>query len=138
MQVPWELTLSNTGNRKLSIVQYDVSMGPYPGAQFYSGIDGGMMGQDGEAVDLPIVLEPGESHFLAIYVGLLVPRSVYAALSSSNNRKSATTIFEAIKVLGKLGLDLYGNRINFTEFQMGHILQQLICNSRTRQLFGFV
>lgn len=30
VQVPWELTLSNTRNRKLSIVQYDVSMGTVP------------------------------------------------------------------------------------------------------------
>jgi hypothetical protein len=95
------------------------------------------MGQDGEAVDLPIVLEPGESRFLAIYVGMLVPGSVYEALSSSNNRKSATTVAEVTKVLGKLGLDLYGNRVDFTEFPDGSYIANIDIQEQNAPAFWF-
>jgi hypothetical protein len=42
VQIPWILTLSNTGRTKLSIVSYRVAQLRYGGQIFFFGLDGGM------------------------------------------------------------------------------------------------
>jgi hypothetical protein len=120
VQVPWRLTVSNTGNVKLSITEYSITTGSSPDAMFYTGIDGGMLTQEGKAVDLPMVIEPGDSRILIIYVGILVPTKVHEILSAMTDSKPNTAL--AVKTLAKQGLDLYGNKVNYAEYPGGESL----------------
>lgn len=114
----WGLTLSNTGNQKLSLTQYRISTGASPGALVYTGIDGGLSTDDGTAEKLPIVLEPGESRALLLDIGFLVPAEVYSALSSIEKPELLSA--ESVRIeLARRGLDLYGNTVQFKEFPGG-------------------
>lgn len=117
----WGLTLSNTGNQKLSLTQYRISTGASPDAYFYSGIDGGLLAADSTIEKLPIILEPGESRVLLLNIGFLVPDEVYSVLSAL--KKSDLLSADAVRVeLARKGLDLYGNKVEFQEFPGGGVV----------------
>lgn len=114
----WGLTLSNTGNQKLSLTQYRISTGASPGAYFYSGMDGGLLAADSTIEKLPIILEPGESRVLLLDIGFLVPDKVYSALSSL--KESDLLSAHSLEIeLARKGLDFYGNKVEFQEFPGG-------------------
>jgi hypothetical protein len=118
VQVPWGLTISNTGNRQLSIANYDLTRGDSPGAMFYTDIDGGLETLDFQPVGYPITLEPGEMRNFLLFVGITVPDKVFEILEGITegnkvNRELATT------ALAIEGLDLYGNSIDYREFDGG-------------------
>lgn len=56
VQIPWQLTFSNTGNQNLSITEYSITAGVSPNSIDYSGLDGGMFHPDQQRVDLPQTL----------------------------------------------------------------------------------
>ena len=130
MQVPWELTLSNIGNQKLSITTYSVSSGISPNSTSYSGIDGGMFDLEQKPIYLPLTLEPGESRRFVLFVGILVPPKVHEALSVGHLK--LRTVGDATKILAKQGLDLYGNKVNYQEYAGG---AYVISVEKTNQIF---
>lgn len=118
VQIPWRLSLSNTGNQKLSITEYFVTTGATPNSTSYSGIDGGMLQSDQKPLDLPLTLDPGESRSIVLFVGILVPPPVYEVLTSLKE-PGLRTVGNANKALGKRGIDLYGNKVSYTEYAPG-------------------
>lgn len=118
IQVPWDLTLSNTGNQKLSIIRYSISTGASPHSNYYGGIDGGVLQADQKPLDLPLMLEPGESRSLVVFVGVLVPPAVYEVLSSLK-KPGLRTVRSARDALSKRGMDIYGNKVSYTEYAPG-------------------
>jgi len=116
VQMPWELTVSNNGNRQLSIIKKRVSCGNEPDSQFYTGIDGGIFFKDYTPVQLPIKLEAGESQSFYIYVGTLVPQHVYDLLKNLNNGNPVMDR-DAMKALGKKGIDIYGNNVEYHSYE---------------------
>jgi hypothetical protein len=120
VQFPWELGISNSGNQKLSIVSYNISSGSKAGSTFYSGIDGGLLTSKGEAVTLPMVLETGESRSLFVLIGIRVPPDVFEILSGIDPGKRTTQ--QAIIAVGRKGLDLYGNQVDFKELDGSYVL----------------
>lgn len=122
VQVPWRLTLSNTGSQTLSVTERTITTGGSAGSTWYTGIDGGMFQSDQKPVELPIKLEPGESRAFIVLVGVLVPPKVLAALSSLDDPKSRT-VSAATRALGKEGLDLYGNQVSYREYGGGAIFE---------------
>ncbi|SEN00861.1 hypothetical protein [Halomonas caseinilytica] len=118
VQVPWELTISNTGSRQLSIKNYDLTRGDSPGTTFYSDIDGGLLTLGSQPVGYPIILKPGEMRKFLLFVGITVPDKVVEILKGINegdniDREVATA------ALAKEGLDLYGNEVSYKEFEGG-------------------
>lgn len=92
VQVAWDLRPTNTGNQRLSIVEYEITSGSSPGSTYYSGIDGGLVPTAGQkATSLPLTLEPGESREFLVLVGVRVPLIVYNVLSGINDPKLRTT-----------------------------------------------
>jgi hypothetical protein len=116
-QFPWELQLTNSGNQKLSIVKYNISSGTSPMDTFYTGIDGGLVTIGNQPVKLPITLETGESRSFFLMVGIRVPTYVFDVLSAIDPKKRTTE--NATIALGKKGLDLYGNKVEFSEYGGG-------------------
>lgn len=117
VQMPWQITLSNTGYQNLSISKYSITVGASPNSTYYSGIDGGMFDSDQQRIDLPITLEPGESRSFVVLVGVIVPPRVHEVLSSAQGSLS-----EAMTVLAEQGTDLYGNEVIYQEFEGGNYL----------------
>ena len=118
IQMPWELTVSNVSNRRISIVRKTISKGDAPDSTFYSGIDGGLLSSDYNKIELPINLESGDSKLYILYVGALVPSKVYKTLSSINKGQPVLDR-DAMKALGKIGIDIFGNSVEYHEFEGG-------------------
>lgn len=134
VQIPWEVSLSNTGNQKLSLMQYSISTGPSPDFTSYSGIDGGIMTIDKKTVKLPLVLEPGESRSLVMYVGVLATPKVYDAISIKSDSNIQTN--SSIKLsLAKQGMDLYGNTVGYQEFPGGGYMMTIDNENRKSPTF---
>ena len=64
---------------------------------------------------LPINLEAGESKILIVNIGITVPTLVYDILVS-NGKENILTDGIATKILGRKGVDLYGNKVEFREY----------------------
>ena len=112
VQIPWQVTLSNTGNQKLSITNYSIRSGDSPNSTYYTGIDGGMLGSDLKPVALPISLDPGESRIYLLMIGILVPPNVNKILSSIGDPK-ARTMHHVEKVLAMNGIDIFGHKVTY-------------------------
>ncbi|WP_442489125.1 hypothetical protein [Halomonas litopenaei] len=116
VQVPWRLTVSNTGSRQLSIARYDLSS--VDSVEYYSGIDGGLVTKNSQPVDLPRTLEPGETQSFFLFIGIIVPRTVYEILKELDEGNDIQRI-DATIALAREGVDLYGNKVDYTEFEEG-------------------
>jgi len=137
VQVPWGLTVSNTGNVKLSVTEYSISSGQSPNGMTYTGIDGGMLSQDGKGVALPLTMEPGDSRVLTIYVGILVPPKVHELLSAITDSR-LKTVSQATKALAKQGLDLYGNEVQYEEYPDKSYILTVKNGDRKSQTFWYL
>lgn len=115
IQLPWKFTISNSGNRKLSITEYDISSGQSLGAVFYSGIKGELMKLSGEVINLPITLDAGESISGIIYIGVIVPKKVVDIINNLND-KSNIKYNDLIRILARSGFDIYGNKVKYKEY----------------------
>ena len=115
IQFPWNFTISNSGNRKLSITQYNITCGNYLGAMFYSGIKGPLKKINGEIIDLPITLDAGECITGIIYVGVIIPQTNYEILNKIDS-KSKIKYIDLMKILAKNGFDIYGNKVIYKEY----------------------
>lgn len=134
VQIPWELTISNTGSRQLSIANYDLTRGQSPGAMFYSGIDGGLLTMDAKSVGYPVTLEPGEIRKFLLFVGITVPEKVFEVLKVLDNGNNIDRA-KATAALAKEGLDLYGNRIDYREFEGGSYVLSIDKKNQNGQRF---
>ncbi len=118
VQISWKIIISNTGNQKLSITDYSVTRGGSPESLYYSGIDGGIINKKLQVIEFPLILDPGESRLAYIFVGITVPPLAYKILSSLDKNATLTDIL-VMKVLGKQGIDYYGNTVQYEEFEGG-------------------
>lgn len=105
IQVPWEITWSNTGSQALSVTECEVSVVD-TSTSFYYGVDGGIYDLNLNALSLPITLQPGESRKSIVYVGLCVPERVHRIVSGL---KTPTAVRSAWEALLARRLDMFGN-----------------------------
>lgn len=133
--VPWKLTLSNTGQQRLSITSYEISTGERPGQKLYTGLDSGLFDDKTELVKLPITLEPGDSKMFTISMGMLVSKEVGDALLPAAEASTGFVMKPAL-VLAKQDLDLHGNKVAYAEFPNGSQLTML--TNHAGQVFWFV
>ena len=122
VQSPWRVTLSNVGNQKLSITRYTLSEGKTPGARTYTGLDGGLTDEQGVAVQLPLVLEGGETRAFILHIGSLVsPKSVDLLQTYASD--GSIPVEQGNLVLARTGVDLYGNALTLKEFDSGYMVE---------------
>lgn len=113
IQLPFKTSLSNTGKKTLSIVDYEIFQllddGPIKNNKLsYSGIDGGLYDINGEQLTTPINIQQGETKSLYMYVGVLISKAVMEHLKKQ--KETSLTRNEIIKVLSEIQSDLYGNK----------------------------
>ncbi|MEW6715067.1 MAG: hypothetical protein AB1306_08270 [Nitrospirota bacterium] len=118
VQIPWKLTVSNIGNRQLSITEHLITRGDSPTSMQYTGIDGGFLDRKSRPVEFPVKLEPGESETYYVFVGITVSQEIYDILASLNASKQLTDR-NATKELGRKGIDIYGNSVEYKEYENG-------------------
>lgn len=123
VQVPWQLILSNTGSRRISITNYrvlELVENPQTGEiapRYYSDIQGALLDSNNNPIDLPWMLDSGESKKFRVYVGLLADVEAYKILA--DEQESTLSVRNARLALGRKGIDIYGNRVDFHEFPNG-------------------
>jgi hypothetical protein len=115
VQLPWKITISNTGNRNLSILEHLITRGESPESMQYSGIDGGLIENKFTSVVYPFSLEPGVSRTFHVFVGITVPEQIYKTLSSIKEKKNLTDR-NVSQIFGRKGIDIYGNKVDYKEF----------------------
>ena len=121
LHVPWKMIISNTGNKRLSIIDYSISRGESPNSIYYSGINGGIVSQKYEEILFPITLNPGDSQIFYIFVGITIPKKAYETLVSLDKNIPLTDEF-ASRMLAKKGIDYYGNHVKYQEYSKGSFL----------------
>jgi len=137
VQIPWELTVSNTGSRQLSIANYELTRGDSPGATSYSGINGGLVTRDAKPVDFPFTLEPGEMRTFLLFVGITVSDKVFNILKGLGEGENLHRK-EVTHALAKEGIDLYGNNVDYKEFEGGAYVLSVDTENQRGQRFWCV
>lgn len=117
VQVPWEVTISNSGLVDTAILGYDLlASDAESGIVDYSGLDGGLV-QSSAAQAFPMTLSAGESVALLIYMGLIAPPEVADILVSMDEPELP---WETVRLeLARHGMDLLGDSVELTEFSTG-------------------
>ena len=114
-----DFTLTNTGNRKLSVTRYEVyALSTSGGKIFYSGIDGGLVDAKGNPLHLPLTLDIGESANGFVRIGMLADSAAVRTLQASNPTTSIAR-HELDLALAKQGIDLFGNKVTLNQFSGG-------------------
>ncbi len=114
---PFEFTLTNTGNRRLSITQYEIyALNSWGGKYWYSGIDGGLLDSKGNPLHLPLVLDIGVSNKGYILVGMLASDVAIRTLQAINPSSSTISRRDLDVALAKHGIDLFGNKVVLKDY----------------------
>lgn len=116
---PFEFTLTNTGNRKLSVTRYELyALNSWGEKSWYSNIDGGLMDAKGDPLHLPLTLDIGESTRGFVRVGMLANNAAIRTLEQTKKAVSISRKDLDFK-LAKNGIDLFGNKVTLNEFPAG-------------------
>lgn len=114
VHIPYQITVSNVGRRDTSIISHECIE---TDGGFYSGINGGLFDSTGQPMHLPINISSGETKDFIFYLGTLVPSHVKELLQKQES--SRLTRRDVLKVLGKSGVGLYGQKVEYKEFGDG-------------------
>lgn len=115
IQVPFYITISNTGSRKISLTRYFIYCYDKYGLQQYSGIDGGLVTAKGEPIYNPITLDGGDTISGFIYTGILVPEKVAKYFVDIKDKTNVD--YRELKLfLAKKGTDIYGNKVDYKDY----------------------
>lgn len=134
VMLPWRLTLSNTGQQRLSIVRYEISEGNQPGSRYYTGLNGGIWDRAMKPIDLlsePISIEPGETRVYVIKIGMLTKPEVAKVLGEGVDLRTGI-VTGSSKLLASKGLDLFGNEVELQQFGNGFVLTRLTSKATPR------
>lgn len=116
VQIPWVVTLSNTGRTKLSVVSYQaVELIGDSGISSFPGLDGGLTDRMNKTVTLPLTLDAGESTSLRIYLGFIPTRQIAELLRSMYAARGRVTAGETFVALAEQGLTIYGGKATMRE-----------------------
>ena len=121
IQFPWQLVVSNTGNKKISIVDYDVvevldSSNIETSIRTNTCMDGGLFDLTGHQVEFPLVLGDGESKKMNLMVGILIDSSIFDLLSEQSEQNEPHLLRNDELILARHNVDFFGNPLEFTEY----------------------
>lgn len=131
---PFEVTLSNTGNRKLSVVRYEVFEVARSGARaWYNNLDGGLVDSKAQPLKLPIVLDAGESALVYARIGLMASGAAVRAVKTKLPDGGSVKPGELFRILAQSGVDVYGNSVKRdTVSPEGYVLEEPDMRVRTQ------
>lgn len=115
IQVPWVITLSNTGKVKLSVTSYSVQKIEGQAVSYFSGLDGGTTDASNKPFPFPQVLDAGESISFRLYLGFIPPKKVEATLREMLTKEGPVSYDKGFVKLAQQGLTLYGGSATYKE-----------------------
>ncbi len=118
VHLPFRMSVTNSGNRNLSLIEHRifqlVGEGPIEeNKRYYAGIDGGLFNLNGTKAKIPISISQGKNIAYITYVGVLVNKDVIETLEPYQDQALSRRAMS--KILGRKGLDIYGNTIEYHE-----------------------
>lgn len=122
IQVPWLVTLSNTGSVTFSITAYDVVLVEGQAISRYSNMVNLPRNADNTPLILPISLGPGESTTIKLHFGFMSQPDVMETLVALQSRIGAFTLNESFTNLASNGMTIYGGTATYEEFEGGGTL----------------
>lgn len=83
IQIPYNLTISNNGNRTSSIIDFETLAENSNGNLFsFSEIEGDIIDKNGNKISLPININSGESKSFIYYIGAFIETDIYKVIDS--------------------------------------------------------
>lgn len=119
VQIPWILTLSNTGRNKLSIVSYRVAQLRHGGLIFFPGLDGGMTDRENKTVSFPLTLDAGDSISVRLHIGFEPTGEISKLLRELFLSEGPLDSRKTFLVLAEKGLTIYGGKASMTKYEGG-------------------
>jgi hypothetical protein len=110
VQVPYILTLSNTGRTKLSIVSYRVFQLEHGGVTIFHGLDGRITDREDKAVLFPLTLDGGESLSVRLHLGFHPTLEIQKTLRKMFHSGGALDSHKTFLALAEKGLTIYGGK----------------------------
>ncbi|MGR6859961.1 hypothetical protein ACU5EH_06215 [Aliivibrio salmonicida] len=117
VQIPWLITLSNSGKVKLSITDYDATLLKGNARLGFSHLQGARYNMDGSTLRLPITLDSGESKTIKVYLGFMAEPEVLDNLYSLQEKQEVFTLNESFKYLAKRNQTIYGGVATYREIE---------------------
>jgi hypothetical protein len=120
VQVPWVLTLSNSGRTKLSILSYRVAQLKDGGLMSFPGLDGGMTDRENKMVLFPFTLDGGESISVRLYLGFEPTPDIQKILRNMFHSGGALDSHKTFLEFAEKGLTIYGGKASMTKYDGGN------------------
>jgi hypothetical protein len=106
--IPWIITLSNAGDKKVSILDYVVESNTIIDHD-YMIVGGGISALDNGIVNFPIIIDSGESVRFRIHVGFSPSDKVQEILEKITAEKGELNAKDVGFELGKAGTTIFGD-----------------------------
>ncbi len=119
VQLPWVLTLSNTGRNKLSVVSYRLAQLRYGGLMFFPGLDGGMTDRENKTVSFPLTLDAGDSISVRLHIGFEPSGEILKLLRELFLSEGPLDPHKTFLSLAEKGLTIYGGKASMTKYEGG-------------------
>lgn len=119
VQVPWILTLSNTGKTKLSVLSYRVAQLRQGGKMFFSGLDGGVTDRENKTVLFPIALDGGESISVRLHLGFVPTLETQKILRDMFLSGGALDSHKTFLAFAEKGITIYGGKTSMVKYEGG-------------------
>lgn len=116
--VAWEGLIANNGSVPVTIVGYELRQ-LTPAEVYYTGLDMGVTDVAGKRLDFPISVDPGKAVAFRIRTGVLVDSQTYNQIANQYPIGSSPRFGTLVKSLAQLGIDLYGNQVEYRELTPG-------------------
>jgi hypothetical protein len=120
IQMPWIVTLSNTGRVKLSITSYSIQKIEANGVSYFPGLEGGAYDSANRPLLFPLTLDAGESKSFRLYIGFLPSKEVETTLRDIYDKHGPVDYHTGFVALARKGITFYGDKASYTEDINGH------------------
>jgi hypothetical protein len=122
--LPFNMSITNDGSKTISLLEHRrfllLDEGPIEENKiFYSGIDGGLLNLNGEKAILPKALSQGVTITYVSYIGVRIDSKVANLLKPYQEKR--VTRRDLMIILGRNGVDIYGNQVHYDEAINGSI-----------------
>ncbi|MEO5326870.1 MAG: hypothetical protein H7829_01340 [Magnetococcus sp. THC-1_WYH] len=115
IQMPWIVTLSNTGKVRLSITSYSIQKLEGDGVSYFPGLDGGATDSTNRPFPFPKNLDAGESIAFRLHIGFLPTKEVGEVLRNMLNEHGPVDYHSGFIALAMKGLTFYGGSASYQE-----------------------
>lgn len=122
VQIPWIITLTNTGKVTLSITSYTVEQIAGQGIRLFAGLNGGATDGSNNFFPFPQTLEAGHSVAFRLHIGFIPTKDVQQKLWTMYLKEKPINYNTAFVGLAKEGLTLYGGQAEYKEYPGGSYL----------------